>query len=102
MQYQWSSITGNILSDPKQLIIDVDRAGLYIIEVLDSVNGCVLYDTIQVIENKLKPIITIDNPKLLTCKILSTDLSAQLNNVSPNHTIQWHTNNGQIVSGKTP
>ncbi|MBK8245166.1 MAG: gliding motility-associated C-terminal domain-containing protein [Saprospiraceae bacterium] len=100
MQYNWTSTNGNILSDPKQLIIDVDRAGMYIIEVLDSVNGCVSYDTIQVIENKLKPIITIDNPKLLTCKILSTDLSAQLNNVSPNYTIQWHTNNGQIVSGQ--
>ena len=100
MQYKWTSANGNILSDPKQLIIDVDRAGMYIIEVLDRVNGCVSYDTIQVIENKLKPNITIDNPKLLTCKILSTDLSAQLNNVSTNHTIQWYTNNGQIVSGQ--
>jgi gliding motility-associated-like protein len=100
MQYQWSSINGNILSDPKQLIIDVDRAGMYIIEVLDSVNGCVSYDTTQILEDKLKPNITIDNPKLLTCKIISTDLTAQLSNVSPNHTILWYTNNGQIVSGQ--
>ena len=100
MQYKWTSANGNILSDPKQLIIDVDRAGMYIIEVLDSVNGCVSYDTTQVFEDKLKPNITIDNPKLLTCKILSTDLSAQLNNVSTNYTIQWYTNNGQIVSGQ--
>ncbi len=100
MQYTWSSTNGNILSDIKQLIIDVNRAGMYIIEVLDSVNGCVSYDTTQVFEDKLKPNIRIDNPKLLTCKTLSTDLSAQLSNVSPNHTIQWYTNNGQIVSGQ--
>jgi gliding motility-associated-like protein len=45
---EWSTNTGNILTDPTELNIDIEGSGSYFIDVLNTLTNCAVSDTVMV------------------------------------------------------
>jgi hypothetical protein len=59
LSYAWTTIGGNILNGAGTATPEVDTAGLYIVTVTDSDNGCVAMDTVEVFMEECLPGIDI-------------------------------------------
>jgi len=95
--YKWTTLNGAITSDPQKITTTASTPGTYILEVMSS-NGCKTYDTVVVISNLTKPILSLATPETLDCKIDTINLFATF---SPASTLlAWTASNGgNIVSG---
>ena len=94
--FHWTTSDGNIVGDPNQKTITVDKAGTYQVEVV-GVTGCSNTDTAMVTEDFTKPNVGPGPDKLLTCSITSVQL--QGSSTTPGGTFAWTTLDGNIVSG---
>ena len=101
IHYRWSSVEGNILTDPTQQFIQVDMPGSYQIVVVDSANGCQSVDEAIVSQNLDLPGILVSADGILTCDMQSVQVSSELIGGSGTFTYLWTTNDGTIQSDPT-
>jgi hypothetical protein len=94
--FHWTTSDGNIVGNPDQKTITVDRAGTYTVEVQGS-TGCSNTDTVVVTQDFTKPNVSAGDDKVLTCSITSVQLSGSSS--TPGATFLWTTLDGHIVSG---
>jgi hypothetical protein len=97
--YTWLTTEGNIVSGENSPAPIVNAPGWYVLELRDTLSGCIAADSIQV-EADDNAIIAIANaPEALNCTrssvILNTDGSTQ----DPALTYLWTTTDGNIVGG---
>ncbi|HEX5624853.1 MAG TPA: gliding motility-associated C-terminal domain-containing protein, partial [Saprospiraceae bacterium] len=99
-QYQWTSPFGQITGQADQLKVQAAKPAWYYFMVEDTVNKCVQWDSIRVLEDRNIPIIQMDVPDLLTCNRKSAILNAQVTGV-PGSRFEyfWSTKNGHFISG---
>jgi gliding motility-associated-like protein len=100
-QYSWSTSNGNILSDPNLTTTQVDQPGQYRLNITNQINFCESEMIVQVFENKVFPVLTIQNPDTLTCKDTEVQLDASLSSTGIDFTVLWTTSNGNITAGMT-
>ena len=81
----WTSLSGNIISDPNQAIIEVDLPGVYELSILDNTNGCENNLSTIVEANIAAPVLEVSPGFTLNCNdedgmlaIEETDPSAQI------------------------
>ncbi len=98
-KYFWTAVQGNIVSGDTTLTPTIDSAGIYVIEVLDTLNNCISTDTITVGEDFDLP--TADAGANLEIPCFSDTLQLNGNNSSQgsNFEYEWTTSDGNIVSG---
>lgn len=94
--FHWTTSDGNIVGNPDQKTITVDKAGTYTVEV-QGATGCANTDTAVVTEDFTKPNVAAGPDKVLTCSITSIQLAGS--STTPNATFLWSTLDGNIVSG---
>lgn len=94
--FHWTTSDGNIIGDPNQKTITVDRAGTYQVEVVGG-TGCSNTDTAVVTQDFTKPNVSAGDDKVLTCSITSVQLSGSSS--TSGATFAWSTLDGHIVSG---
>ncbi len=100
IMYTWSTPNGMILSGQGTLNAVAGAGGTYIFAVKNTTNGCISYDTIQVIANIVAPTVVIAPNGNLNCQINSITLSGQI--TPANLPFVWTTTNGgTISSGQT-
>lgn len=97
--YDWSTNDGNILSGQNTLSPLIDSAGSYILQVLDTINGCSALDTVQVILDLEEPTVGVGPGGELTCTVSSLTLSGNASGNLGNFIYEWQTTNGNVVSG---
>ncbi|TNE62853.1 MAG: hypothetical protein EP344_04665, partial [Bacteroidetes bacterium] len=97
-QYQWSTANGNIVSGQSSLSPVVNSAGVYTLLAENTTNGCTSTLMVTVQEDIAPPTVNINNPDLLTCSVTQVTLNA---NASVGTSLQWSTQNGNILSGNT-
>ena len=91
--YLWTTETGNIVSDPDQLIITVDAPGTYVLSVTNTTNGCT--NAAQVIIEEF-----INTPDAaFTNEVAYNMVSVFAANGSQNGTSVWTASDGQQVAG---
>lgn len=74
---QWFGPVGGITGADDQFDVDVIQPGLYVIEVMDTLTGCAVRDSLQVIEDRAAPILTIDTSGLIIgCLQTSVEIDA--------------------------
>ncbi|MCB9194616.1 MAG: gliding motility-associated C-terminal domain-containing protein [Flavobacteriales bacterium] len=98
MNYQWATITGNIVSGSTTINPIVDQAAGYQLTVTDPGNNCFNRDTVFVIMDTISPIADAGIDMTITC---NSALVAQLdasNSTASNPTYLWSTSNGTIDS----
>lgn len=96
--FAWTTTNGQIATGANTLNPTVNKPGVYVLNVVNNVNGCTTSASITVTQNIVPPTITVQPAPLLTCSVLQFPLSSTL---SPQTTINWTTTNGHIVSGAT-
>ncbi len=71
LEYNWSTLDGNIVVDSNTLTPLVDAAGTYLLTVRDNTNGCSSVDFITVREDIASPDVNIDEAALepLSCSV---------------------------------
>lgn len=95
--YQWSTVSGNILSGGQTLTPEVDAAGMYYIVVTDEDNGCTARDSVEVERDGGLPEIFIAEPEVLNCARSSVLIDASGSSNGNPFELFWNTTDGNIV-----
>lgn len=101
IHYLWSSVEGNIVSDPTQATITVNMPGTYELVVTDSLNGCQSIDAAVVDQNNGVPTIMASASDILTCDVQTVTVSSELTGGSGDFSYLWTTSGGTIQSDPT-
>lgn len=73
---EWTGPAGGILTDPNLPGIDVAEPGWYVLNAVDTINGCASFDSVYVEENIQIPDAEAGTDKLLTCHQEIVELNA--------------------------
>jgi len=93
----WYNTNGEILlSDSYEL--DVTESGSYILELIDSENGCTNSDTVEVANIGAFPDITLQQTLEIDCDETSIDITAAIASQGGTLSILWTSNGGNILS----
>lgn len=94
----WYSSDG-VIKNPTNDSIAVTSPGTYIVQVMDSINYCTSTDTVIVRADINKPDLGNFISDTITCKNPTINITATLNNSIPGLQFNWHTADGNIISG---
>ncbi|MCG8326593.1 MAG: choice-of-anchor L domain-containing protein [Chitinophagales bacterium] len=97
--YSWTTDGGNIISGENTLTPLVDAAGIYELEVVDTLNGCSSTAAVEILQDPSTPIAIINGEAPLNCDVTSIQLDATNSNLGTNGIYNWITSDGNIVSG---
>ncbi|MFT6740401.1 MAG: gliding motility-associated-like protein [Paraglaciecola sp.] len=100
-QYDWTTFGGNILSGQNTLEIEIDAGGFYTLTILNLDNGCESFETVEVDDNTLFPMVEIDEPEMITCSVNEVEIFANNSSTGSNLTYEWTTTGGTIVDNGT-
>ena len=98
--YSWTTIGGNLLTDPALPTMLVNRPGRYILSLLDTKNGCRSRDTAVVVKNVVEPNISNFVPAVIKCPNTTSLIDASNSTNGDSITYQWSTGNGVILNGE--
>jgi len=97
-EYTWTDADGQVLSNDPQYTIDSE--GIYSLGILDTSNGCVFEDEVEVTANFIEPVIAVSNDQTFRCGDTELTLQGSLISNMSNYSIAWETNNGRIENGE--
>ncbi len=99
--YEWSTLSGNIISDRFKQEISVNLPGWYFLKATDSTSLCSTIDSVLVFEDKAFPILEIQADGKITC--LDTLVRLSVNpSVSESEFIwNWFTSQGNIIGSNS-
>lgn len=95
----WTSPDGLIVSGETTPNPIAGAPGSYILQAMDSINGCVGLDTVVVFADDDLPLVIVAEPAAITCAQQAVNLDASGSSQGPSIQYQWTTTNGNIVSG---
>lgn len=99
--YVWSVLEGgHILSNENSLMPEIDKPGIYSLEITNINNGCTATNEVEIIQDTNAPIAIINEADLFTCNTTSIILDANESSTGSEFTYLWTTNNGQISRGE--
>ncbi len=101
LTFNWTTVGGAFVSGQTTLTPTVNQPGLYKLEVINTVNGCKGNAQVQVEDNRVKPILKVAKPTLLSCATISTTLNGTGSSTGTDFTYNWTTANGNITAGAT-
>ena len=98
--YDWQTIDGRFIegADLTSPNPPIDRAGTYVLEIVNTVNGCSRKDSVTITETFVLPIVNLVSDSVLTCDQPSIQIDASLSDAGPNFEIDWQANNGGSIS----
>ncbi|MBK9630926.1 MAG: gliding motility-associated C-terminal domain-containing protein [Saprospiraceae bacterium] len=99
LSFRWSTIGGAIRGNANQRVIEANAVGDYVLLVEDLRNGCVAMDTLKIIADFNKPILNIEIPDTLDCKVIEATIVSNVSGSSGMYIYTWSTSNGNISSG---
>ncbi len=97
--FDWNSQNGNIVSSNNESSIEVNQAGTYFLEITYLENGCTNSFSIDVSQNEIAPVLSIEEPLPLNCETTNVSLNATASTESGNMELIWETIDGDILSG---
>lgn len=100
--YEWTTISGNILSGTNTLNPSVDQPGFYYLQVTNLNNGCTQTDSVNVLVDSGVPVVLISDPADLNCRDQVINILANGSSQGNPFEIYWSTTNGNIVNINSP
>ncbi len=97
--FEWSTVNGNILSDPKMNAIQTDEAAWYYYTVINPLNGCTTSDSVQIMVDRVLPIAEAGPAPIIDCINLIVSLDGNGTSTGNQYTYIWTTITGNILSG---
>ncbi len=99
--YLWSTMDGNIVSGATSISPVVNQPGSYLLLVTNQINGCTETATVNVAQDIQNPTAEAGTANLLTCTVLSLNLSGAGSSSGAGFSYLWSTQNGNILTGGT-
>ncbi|HKK76019.1 MAG TPA: gliding motility-associated C-terminal domain-containing protein, partial [Saprospiraceae bacterium] len=103
--YTWSAVDGGSTPNPSDALqTTVTSAGTYMLEVRDTLSGCVASDMVTVLSDTDLPSVQITQPDVLTCSINMIELDGTGSDMGDNLSASWSALEGQAppVVGDDP
>lgn len=103
--YSWSAVEGGSIPSPADALqTTVTAAGTYLLEVRDTLNGCIATDRVMVVPDTALPSVQIAQPAILTCTMNMVELDATGSDTGDNLSAAWSALEGQAapVVGDNP
>ena len=97
VSYNWTALTGNIVSGANSATPVVNQTGDYEVVITSDGNGCTTSKIVAVSENVTKPIADAGQDFDIPCSSNSVQIGPA--NVNPDYIYSWSTSTGNIVSG---
>jgi len=100
--YNWTTSNGNIISGNTTLSPEIDDDGIYLLEVVDTTNGCIMLDSVLVEKDENFPIVNAGPNGIIDCNTPEIMLNGTANsNGGAVLEILWTTQGiGNIVGGE--
>ncbi len=95
--YNWYNAQNDLIEQNAE-VTNVTSGGIYILEVVDTTNGCANIDSIFVESLIMLPNIDAGPNQFLDCGVNSSSITASLNDDPTNLSYSWTTDSGQIIS----
>ena len=94
----WNSLDGNIISDNNTFTPVVNQPGTYVLEVSNTVTGCMMTDEITIVLDTISPLTTIEvqGPTSLDCDQTETLLVGTSSQPFGQISYEWSTQDGFI------
>jgi uncharacterized repeat protein (TIGR01451 family) len=99
IEYSWSTVSGNIITDPSLPTILVDLPGDYTYTLYSPLSGCLLEQTVTVLTDTTVPIADAGSDTTLVCSGTTLELDGTNSSQGPEFTYAWTTVDGNIISG---
>ena len=96
--YQWTSMMSGFSVHNEGRSIQAILGGYYYLSILNAVNGCISMDSIQVIEDRVLPLVQIDTPEILTCNRSQVQITGLGASTGSQIGYTWSTTSGIIDS----
>ncbi len=100
VSYQWY-LNGNAIPNANSTSLQVSNAGTYLLEVVNSANGCASEAQVAVSQDTEQPQATASVNGLLDCLQDSVALIGNIQGNPIDFSFQWLTSNGVISGGQT-
>ena len=94
--YIWTTTDGNILAGANTNAPEVDRRGIYYLEVMNRY-GCVHEDSVQVFADVATPVADAGPDGELNCVVSKLELGASLSSLGNDFSYMWTSSNGNFV-----
>ena len=98
--YQWTTLTGNILSGENTNSILVDTGGYYYLEVTNQSSNCTSVDSVFIFFEPCAPSVILVSPDTVNCLRTSVRLDASQSNLF-NSRFSWQAISGSILADST-
>jgi gliding motility-associated-like protein len=99
-EYNWTaSNNGNILQGDQSLTPLIDQPGTYELVVLNTNNGCVSTESINVVQDIVIPEVANTTPEIINCNVPEITIDASASSTGSIYEYQWSSNNGNIIAG---
>ncbi|MFK8009790.1 MAG: gliding motility-associated C-terminal domain-containing protein [Saprospiraceae bacterium] len=95
-EYQWTTVGGNIIIGETTLTPQIDSAGVYILEVTNTQNGCSNISTVMITTDTILPIADAGIDTIITCESNVINLDGT-NSSMGNFTYNWTTTGTGII-----
>ena len=95
--YLWTTSVGNILSGETGLTPQVNQPGFYTLKVTNTINGCQVLDSVEVIKDDSQPVAIVLQPSELTCSVHELQLDGSQSSTGSEFVYEWTTTNGNIT-----
>ncbi len=98
--FDWNTITGNIISNTNLPIIEVSKAGFYELILTQNSNGCKDTVAIEVPINTLLPKVNILMPDPINCTNDSIRLDGTGSDMGSDYSVSWETVDGNFLTNQ--
>ena len=95
--YEWTTFDGNFVGDTSQLMVKVDRRGLYDLTVTNLDNGCAATSGVEVMLDESFVEVCFDDDFVIPCNQDTIVVSANCSTQSADMVYQWTTIGGNII-----
>lgn len=92
----WSTTLGNFVGSTNTLSPTVDKGGDYTLIITNTNNNCKDTAKVTVIEDKIKPIIQLSTPEIITCKKPTIKLDASASDNGIDFLPTWFSSNNKL------
>lgn len=99
-EFEWTTFGGSFLQDSTTLTPTVNSGGIYTLEILNTINGCVSADNVQILEDATFLEVCVSSSTDIGCGQSSISIDASCSTTNATTTYEWTTNNGNIIDGE--
>ena len=101
IEYRWTTVDGEIMSGNDSAVAVAGLPGTYVLEVLNTINGCLAEQSVEVLADFEEPVVVIETPDTLNCDNSEVSLDATASQGTGSLVFYWSTSTGNIIGDVT-